>query len=291
MASMNRLSTARRAQLIGLLCEGMSMRAINRTTGVARQTISDLLEKLGLACSEYQDGVFNNLDIRTVECDEIWSFVGSKQKNVPDGQEENPDYGDVWLWTAIDAQTKLVPSWLVGERTVADCYTFMADFKTRVKPGHRIQITTDGLGAYNTVVDALWRDSADFAQIVKVYGSAGSANNEQRYSPAECTGTDILIRTGSPDSRHISTSYVERNNLTIRMGMRRYTRLTNAFSKKVEFHAHACSLYFMYYNFAKKHAALRIQNADDTYTQRTPAMAAGIAKYQWFVEQIAGLLD
>jgi hypothetical protein len=175
-----------------------------------------------------------------------------------------------------------------GART--DCYTFLADLKSRLK-NNRIQLTTDGLSLSATVTDALWRNSVDFAQLIKVYGSLGSASPEQRYSPGVYTGTDIRIMAGNPDPAHISTSYVERQNLTMRMGMRRFTRLTNAFSKKVENHAHTVSLHFFYYNFAKYHASLRVKNADGTYTQRTPAMAAGVARYKWSVEQIAALLD
>ena len=266
------------------------MRAVSRTTGVARQTISDLLENVGFACSEYQDYALRNLNTEVIEADEIWSFVGSKQKNIPEGKEESIDYGDVWTWTAIDAQTKLVPSWLVGERTIADCYTFLADLKGRLR-NPRIQLTTDGLAAYATVADALWRDGVDFAQLIKQYGGGAMDTPERKYSPAECTGIEVRIMAGNPDPDHISTSYVERQNLTMRMGMRRFTRLTNAFSKKVEFHAPAVSLYFMYYNFAKFHASLRVENADGTFTQRTPAMAAGVATYRWSVEQIAALLD
>lgn len=266
------------------------MRAINRTTGVARQTISDLLENVGFACSEFQDGAFNNLGCKTVEADEIWSFVGSKKKNVPEGKEDDPDYGDVWTWTAIDADTKLVPSWLVGERTMADCYTFLADLKSRLKNA-RIQLTTDGLGHYLRCVDGLWVDNIDFAMLHKIYGHGGADTPEHTYSPADCTGIEIRIIAGDPDPARTSTSYVERQNLTMRMGMRRFTRLTNAFSKKVEFHAHAVSLYFMHYNFARYHESLRVKNEDGTFTHRTPAMAAGVATYKWSVEQIAALLD
>jgi len=268
----------------------MAMRAVSRTTGVARQTISDLLGEIGQAASEYQDHAFRNLNCKVVEADEIWSFVGSKRKNVPAGHEDDADYGDVWTWTAIDADTKLVPSWLVGERTMADCYTFLADLKSRLKNA-RIQLTTDGLGHYLRCVDGIWVDNIDFAMLHKIYGSGGENTPERTYSPAVCTGIEIRIIAGDPNPDRISTSYVERQNLTMRMGMRRFTRLTNAFSKKVEFHAHAVSLYFLYYNFAKYHASLRIKNADGTFTQRTPAMAAGVATYKWSVEQIAGLLD
>jgi IS1 family transposase len=266
------------------------MRATARVTGVAKQTIVDLLVNIGQACSEYQDHALRNLDCKVVEADEIWAYCYSKAKNVPNEYQDTFGYGDVWTWTAIDADTKLIPSWLVGERTLADCYTFLADLKTRLK-NNRIQLTTDGLSRYATVADALWRNNVDFAQLIKVYGSLGSASPEQRYSPGVCTGTDIRIMAGNPDPSHISTSYVERQNLTMRMGMRRFTRLTNAFSKKVENHAHTVSLHFFYYNFCRNHESLRVKNADGTYTQRTPAMAAGVAKYQWSLTQLAGLLD
>jgi IS1 family transposase len=287
---MNRLSTQRRAEVIGLLCEGMSMRAINRTTGVARQTISDLLEDAGNAASEFQAKTFVNLPCKVIECDEIWSFCYSKQKNVPEELQDELGYGDVWTWTAIDADTKLVPSWLVGERTMRDAYTFLSDLKSRLK-NTRIQLTTDGLGHYLRVVDGLWADKIDFAMLHKVYGDGPETNPERKYSPSEYVGVDVRIISGTPDEGRISTSYVERNNLTMRMGMRRFTRLTNGFSKKIEFHAHAVSLNFMYYNFAKPHGSLRIKNEDGTYTKRTPAMAAGVADHIWSTQEIAALLD
>jgi len=268
----------------------MSMRATTRVTGVAKQTVTDLLVDMGRACSEYQDYTLRNLDCKIIEADEIWAYCYSKQKNVPEEFQDTFGYGDVWTWTAIDAETKLMPSWLVGERTIADCYTFLADLKSRLKPG-RIQLTTDGLAAYATVADALWRNGVDFAQLIKIYGNAGNASNEQRYSPAVCTGVDVRIQAGNPDPDHISTSYVERANLTMRMGMRRYTRLTNGFSKKVENHAYTASLHFMHYNFARNHQSLRIKRANGTYAQRTPAMAAGVAEYQWSLGQLVGLLD
>ncbi len=266
------------------------MRATARVTGVAKQTIVDLLVNIGQACSEYQDHALRNLDCRVIEADEIWAYCYSKAKNVPDEYQDTFGYGDVWTWTAIDADTKLIPTWLVGERTLADCYTFLADLKSRLK-NNRIQLTTDGLSHYATVADALWRNNVDFAQLIKVYSSLGSVSPEQRYSPGACTGTDIRIMAGNPDPSRISTSYVERQNLTMRMGMRRFTRLTNAFSKKVENHAHTVSLHFFYYNFCRNHESLRIKNADGTYTQRTPAMAAGITTYRWSLAQLAGLLD
>ena len=251
------------------------MRAVCRTTGVARQTVSDLLENIGQACSEYQDAAFRNLNCKVLEADEIWSFCHSKQRNVAPEHEGELGYGDVWTWTAIDADTKLVPSWLVGERSLADAYTFLADLRSRLRNA-RIQLTTDGLSHYLRVVDGLWADNIDFAMLHKIYGAPG--DTEHRYSPATCTGTDVRIIAGDPDPDRISTSYVERQNLTMRMGMRRFTRLTNVFSKKIEFHAHAVSLYFMYYNFVRTHDSLRIRRPDGKYAKRTPAMAAGIGE-------------
>jgi IS1 family transposase len=288
---MNKLTTAKRAEVIGLLCEGMSMRAINRTTGVARQTISDLLENLGIAASDYQAKTFINLPCKVIECDEIWSFCYSKQKNVPPDKEGELGYGDVWTWTAIDADTRLVPSWLVGERTMPDAFAFLMDLKSRLRDS-RIQLTTDGLAHYMRVVDGLWADNIDFAMLHKIYGAGKEGNGPERtYSPAECTGIDIRVIAGDPDMSRVSTSYVERQNLTMRMGMRRFTRLTNGFSKKIEFHAHAVSLHFLYYNFARPHLSLKVKNANGTYTKRTPAMAAGISDHIWSTREIAELLD
>lgn len=282
MVSMNRLSTERRGQIVSCLVEGMSIRATVRVTGAAKNTIVKLLTDLGEACTEYQDGALTNLGCRRVECDEIWSYCYSKQKNIPEEHRGTFGYGDVWTWTAIDAETKLVPSWLVGERTTQDCYVFLADLRSRLKPGQRIQLSTDGFGSYPPVVDALWRGNIDYAQIVKEYDSPGE-DESRKYSPARnCRVTDINVLNGTPDPDHISTSYVERQNLTMRMGMRRFTRLTNGFSKKVENLTHAVSLHYMHYNFARKHQSLKGQ---------TPAMAAGVADYPWSVTQIAQLLD
>jgi IS1 family transposase len=282
----NRLSTEKRAQIIGCLVEGMSMRAIARTCSVARNTIDKLLVDLGNACAEYQDATLTNLPTTRVEADEIWSFCYAKQKNVPEDFQDTPGYGDVWTWVAIDADTKLVPSWLVGERTLEDCYTFLRDLKHRLLPDTRPQLTTDGLNLYPAVVDALWRNGIDYAVMQKQYGNA-PADEARRYSPAVCTGIDIRVVAGNPDADKISTSYVERQNLTMRMGMRRFTRLTNAFSKKVENHAHAISLHFMHYNFCRPHQTLTKKAGKRT----TPAMAAGVATYPWSLTQLAELLD
>ncbi len=266
------------------------MRAISRTTGVARQTISGLLENIGKATSDFQNRTLVNLPCKVIECDEIWSFCYSKAKNVPEDKADEFGYGDVWTWTAIDADTKLVPSWLVGERTHEDAYVFLSDLKARLANAH-IQLTTDGLAHYMRIVDGLWADDIDFAMLHKNYGTLNDKTSERTYSPAECTSIDIRIIAGHPDPDRISTSYVERQNLTMRMGMRRFTRLTNGFSKKIEFHAHAVSLNCMYYNFARPHQSLQVKNANGRYSKRTPAMAAGIADPVWSVQEIAELLD
>jgi IS1 family transposase len=281
----NVLSSERRAQVVSCLVEGMSIRATVRVTGVAKNTIVKLLNDLGEACAEFQDGALTNLDCKVVECDEIWSFCYAKQKNVPEQFKGTPGYGDVWTWVAIDADTKLVPSWLVGERTNADAYTFLSDLKSRIKG--RVQITTDGHKPYLTVIEPLFvPDAVDFAMLHKIYGAAEGSQNERRYSPAVCTGIEKRVITGEPDESRISTSYVERQNLTMRMGMRRFTRLTNGFSKKLENLTHAVSLHYMHYNFCRPHATLTKRYGKPT----TPAMAAGVAKYPWSVHQLVGLL-
>ncbi|MGD0894953.1 MAG: IS1 family transposase [Acidimicrobiales bacterium] len=282
---MNRLSTERRGQVVSLLCEGMSIRSIVRVTGVAKNTVTKLLVDLGAACAEYQDAVLTNLRPSRMECDEIWSFCYAKQKNVPDEFQDTPGYGDVWTWVAVDADTKLVPSWLVGERTMADAYTFIADMRSRIDPSHRIQLTTDGLRLYIDVVDSLFRDNIDYSVLHKLYGS--DADTERTYSPSQCIGIDKRVIAGTPDLDKAGTSFVERQNLTMRMGMRRFTRLTNAFSKKLENLTHAVNLHYMYYNFARPHQTLTKRYGKPT----TPAMAAGIAKYPWSYTQIASLLD
>jgi IS1 family transposase len=262
MVSINRLSTEKRAQIIGCLVEGNSIRATVRMTGAAKNTITKLLVDLGEACAEYQDGVFVDLPCKVVEADEIWAFCYAKNKNVPEEFKGTPGYGDVWTFTAICADTKLVPSWLVGERTSDDAEVFLTDLASRMSD--RIQLSTDGHRMYKT------------------YASGGEPG---KYSPAVCTGTKRLTRKGDPDPDRISTSYVERQNLTMRMGMRRFTRLTNGFSRKVENLAHAVSLHFMHYNFARPHATLK-----ERYP-RTPAMAGGVADHVWSLGEIAALLD
>jgi IS1 family transposase len=281
MVSMNRLSTEKRAAIIGCLVEGNSIRGTVRITGAAKNTVTKLLVELGEACAAYQDRELRNLPCRVIECDEIWSYCYSKAKNVPEEHRGTFGYGDVWTWTAICAETKLVPSWLVGERAMPDAEAFMMDLAGRLAP-ERVQITTDGLSLYPGAIDLAFGDSADHAMLQKAYGPDLAAPGEhRRYSPPVCTGTQTRIISGQPNPKDIGTSYVERQNLTMRMGMRRFTRLTNGFSKKVENLAHAISLHYMHYNFARVHQTL----------QRTPAQAAGITERRWTLTDIAGLLD
>jgi IS1 family transposase len=282
MVSMNRLSTEKRAQIIGSLVEGNSIRATVRMTGAAKNTITKLLADVGLACVAYQDRTLRDLPCTTIQCDEIWSFCYSKQKNVPKEHEGTFGYGDVWTWTAICADTKLVPAWLIGERTLPDAEAFMADLARRLS--NRVQLTTDGHKPYMRAVDrAFGKSGIDHAILQKLYGSDPA--DERRYSPPVCIGANTYVRRGDPDPDKISTSYVERQNLTMRMGMRRFTRLTNAFSKKIENLAWAVSLHFMHYNFARPHTSLSMPYPT------TPAMAAGVADHAWTLEEIAGLLD
>jgi IS1 family transposase len=285
MVSMNRLSTEKRAQIIGALVEGNSIRGTGRMTGASKNTITKLLVDVGRASAAYQDRVLRDLPCKTIECDEIWAFCYSKQKNVPTEHQGTFGYGDIWTWTAIDADTKLVPSWLVGERTADDALVFMQDLEKRL--ANPVQLTTDGNIAYLTAVKEAFREHwIDYAMLVKLYGSEDAQPSaEQRYSPAAYTGARRRYVEGNPDPEKISTSYVERQNLTMRMGMRRFTRLTNAFSKKVENLAAAVSLHYLHYNFARPHKSLA-----NPYP-RTPAMAAGVADHVWTLTEIAELME
>jgi IS1 family transposase len=276
MVNMNKLDNKRRAQVIAALVEGNSIRATVRMTGVAKNTIVKLLADIGAACAEYQDKAFQNLNCQRVQCDEIWSFVGAKAKNVPAEKQGEFGYGDVWTWVAIDADTKLVPCWHVGRRDANAAYEFMQDLSSRLR--HKVQLTTDGHKPYLEAVEAAFGGDIDYAMLVKIYGKS---QEEIRYSPAECLATDIKVVSGNPHKAHVSTSFVERQNLTMRMSMRRFTRLTNGFSKKLENHIHAISLHYMYYNFVRVHKTLRC----------TPAMAAGVTKTFWEIEDIVALLD
>jgi len=273
---MNRLNTEKRVQVLKCLVEGNSIRSTVRITGVAKNTVVKLLVDVGKACSEYQDKAFHNLSCKRLQCDEIWSFCYAKEKNVPNTLKGQFGYGDVWTWTAIDADTKLVPSWLIGDRSAKTGYVFMKDLASRLK--HRVQLTSDGHKAYLEAVEGAFGPDIDYAMLIKIYGST---QEEKRYSPARIIETERKEIMGNPDPNYISTSYAERQNLTMRMSMRRFTRLTNGFSKKVENHAYAVSLHFMYYNFCRIHKTLRV----------TPAMEAKVTDRLWDIEDIVKLIN
>lgn len=281
MFSMNRLSIERRAQILSMLTEGNSMRATARIAGCSFNTVSKLLLDVGAACTEFQDRTLHNLGCTQVQCDEIWSFVGAKAKNVPEDRKDEFGVGDVWCWVAIDAESKLVPSWLIGERKTADCVAFLDDLRERLR--YRIQLSTDAHTSYKGAVGLVFASDVDWAQIVKEYKATNIAPG--RYSPPACTGVRVKAQLGDPDLAKASTSYIERQNLTMRMHMRRFTRLTNAFSKKLENHAAAVALHFMAYNFVRPHKTLA-----NPYP-RTPAMAAGVADHAWSLKKIVALLD
>jgi IS1 family transposase len=272
---MNKLNKEKRTQIISALVEGNSLRATARMCDVAFNTVLKLLPQIGHACEQYQRRVLVNLPCTKIQCDEIWSCCYAKEKNVPE-DKIGIGYGDVWTWTSICADTKLVPSWRVGDRNAWNAQHFMYDLASRLK--NRVQLTTDGHKTYLLAVDLAFGQEVDYAMLVKLYGS--DPGHDSRYSPAQCIGTREIGITGNPNPRHISTSYVERQNLTMRMNMRRFTRLTNAFSKKLENHRHAVALHFMHYNFCRVHQTLRV----------TPAMEAGIADHVWSIEEVVGLL-
>lgn len=275
---MNRLSIKERAQILHLLVEGNSLRATARISGVSRNTVDKLLRDVGAACLEYQDKHLVNLQCKRVQCDEIWSFIYSKQKNVPEGMEDKA--GDIWTWTAICADSKVVPCWHVGSRDADAANEFMADLASRL--ANRVQLTTDGHKPYLEAVENAFENDIDYAMLIKLYGNQDRSNTTQtRYSPHTFSGTKKVKVTGSPDKAEVSTSFVERQNLTMRINMRRFTRLTNGFSKKVENHMHAISLHYMYYNFGRVHQTLKM----------TPAMKAGVSDYKWTREEIAALAD
>ena len=278
---MNKLSLERQAQVIRVLCEGNSIRSTARITNTAINTVVNLLRNVGKACAEYQDKHLYNLPCRNIQCDEIWSFCYAKQKNVPENKQGRFGYGDVWTWTAIDADTKLIASWSVGLRDAGYAYRFMKDLQSRL--ANRVQLTTDGHKVYLNAVEDVFGTDIDYAMLVKLYGA--EPTGEARYSPAKCTGTNSRVIMGEPDTSKISTSFAERQNLTMRMNMRRFTRLTNAFSKKIENHMYALALYFMHYNFARPHKTLA-----NPYP-RTPTMAAGVSNHIWTIEDIVRLAD
>ena len=278
---MNKLDHKRRSQVVAALVEGNSIRATVRMTGVAKGTVLKLLVDLGDACERYQDAALRNLKSKRIQCDEIWSFCYAKAKNVPERLRGAAGVGDVWTWTAIDADSKLVPSWGIGRRDAFVGHAFMLDLASRL--ANKVQLTTDGHKVYLEAVEGAFGNDIDYAMLVKMYEGDSGKNipSEARYSPAKCTGARTQKITGDPDPAHVSTSFAERQNLTMRMGMRRFTRLTNAFSKKVDNLKAAVALHFMYYNFARIHQSLRV----------TPAMEAGVSDHVWSIEDIVALLD
>lgn len=276
---MNQLSTEKRTRIVAALVEGNSIRATCRMTGAAKNTVTKLLCDLGRASSKYMDLHMRNLPCRRLECDEIWSFVYCKNKNVPDSKAMDPHVGDMWTWTAICADTKLVPSFWIGGRDAGTARDFMLDLASRLS--HRVQLTTDGHQPYLSAVDEAFGNDIDYAMLVKLYGPDASGKGpERKYSPGRCNGRRKHKITGNPIQKNVSTSYAERLNLTTRISIRRFTRLTNAFSKKVENLVHAVSLHFMHYNYCRKHQTIA----------QTPAQAAGIADHQWSIEEIVALL-
>ena len=274
---MNRLSLESRAKILGLLVEGNSLRAITRLTGASINTVTKLLVDLGAACAKYHNENVRNVRVRRLQCDEIWCFVGAKAKNViPERKAEG--WGDVWTWTAIDADTKLCIGYLVGGRNAGWAGEFMEDCASRIRG--RVQVTTDGHKAFLEAVEGAFGMDVDYAQLQKIYGAPTDAEM-RRYSPAQCIGADMKVVSGNPDPDHVSTSFVERQNLTMRMSMRRFTRLTNGFSKKIDNHAHMVAIHFMHYNFARVHKTLRV----------TPAMEAGLSEHVWSLEEIVLMLN
>jgi IS1 family transposase len=277
---MNKLPIEKRRQILAMLCEGSSMRSIERITGVSINTVSKMLVDAGEACLILHDETVHNVKASRVQCDEIWSFCYAKDKNVPAAKDAPEGAGDVWTWTAIDADTKLIVSYFVGDRSGQSAIALMDDLRSRLS--NRVQLTTDGHRAYLEAVEGAFGADVDYAQLVKMYGNVGGGKNaEVRYSPAECTGIKKVRVEGNPDVKHVSTSYVERQNLTMRMSMRRFTRLTNAFSKKLDNHIHALALYFVFYNFTRIHKTLRV----------SPAMAAGITNRLWSLDDVIAKID
>ncbi len=273
---MNRLSTVKRTQVIAALVEGNSINATCRMLGVGKHTVLRLLEDAGCACAAYHDENVRNLRVKRAQCDEVWSFICGKQKNVT-AEQMAEGAGDCWTWTAIDADTKLIISYMLGDRGAGTAQAFMQDVAGRVI--NRMQLTTDGHRVYADAVENAFGSEIDYAMLVKLYGASGD-NPESRYSPATCIGCRTGVLSGKPDPKHVSTSYVERQNLSMRMGMRRFTRLTNGFSKKFENHAHQVALYFFHYNFCRVHSSLRV----------TPAMEAGLTNHVWTLAELCGIL-
>jgi IS1 family transposase len=277
---MNKLPLQTRVQILSMLVEGSSMRSISRVTGVSINTVTKLLEGAGAACAAYHDENVVGVKARLVQCDEIWSFLYAKNKNVPTAKAAPDGAGDVWTWTALDTESKMILAYEVGDRSAATAIEFMDDLRRRIV--NRVQLTTDGHKAYLEAVEGAFGADVDYAMLVKLYGEpTGQKGHERKYSPAECTGALYKRIEGNPDLAFVSTSHVERHNLTMRMGMRRFTRLTNAFSKKLGNHLHMLSLYFVHYNFCRIHKTLKV----------SPAMAAGVSNTLRDVEWIVSLID
>lgn len=276
---MNRLPIEKRTQILQCFVEGCSLRATSRMADVSINTVSKFLVDLGYACAFYQNEALRDLPCKRVQADEIWSFCYAKQRNVTPENAGVLGHGDVWTWVGMCADTKLVLSWLVGSRNARCAHAFMADLAGRLS--NRVQLTTDGHKAYLTATEKAFGGDIDYAMLVKLYGAASGNQNERRYSAGECYGFIKGTVCGKPAEAHISTSFVERQNLTMRMGMRRFTRLTNGFSKKIENHEHAIAIHYMYYNFGRIHKSLRV----------TPAMEAGVSDHVWSVKEIAKLSD
>ena len=276
---MNKLPLQTRVMILNMLVEGSSLRSISRVTGTSINTVAKLMVDAGEACAAFHNETVRNVEAKRVQCDEIWSFCYAKAKNVEAAKAAPEDAGDVWTWTALDADSKLVISYLVGGRDGAYAAEFMDDVAQRL--ANRVQLTTDGHAAYLDAVAGAFEGEVDYAQLVKIYGEPKGKPQERRYSPGECTATRKDVVSGNPDEADINTSYVERQNLTMRMSMRRFTRLTNAFSKKIDNHIHSLSLYFVHYNFCRIHKSLRV----------SPAMAAGLTDELLSMEDIVELID
>jgi len=279
MFSMNSLPLAKRAQILSMLCEGVSMRAVARMADVSFNTVKKLLVDAGKACMAFHDANVIGVKSKRVQCDEIWSFTYAKQKNVPKAKSAPVGAGDTWTWTAIDADTKLIISWLVGRRDARHAQILIDDLKNRING--RVQITSDVLRVYADAIENAFGSDVDFAMLVKLYGDPGTESPERKYSPSECIGTKVHVMTGNPDADHISTSYVERQNLTMRMHMRRLTRLTNGFSKKFENHVWMVALYTVFYNYCKIHKTLRV----------TPAMQADLMDRVLTFEDVVAIIQ
>ena len=277
---MNKLPLEKRVQILSMLCEGSSMRSISRVCDVSINTVTKLLVDAGRACAAFHDQKVRGIKSQRIQVDEIWSFVGVKEANLFSAKTVREDGGDVWTWTAIDADTKLIATFLVGDRDYQSGRTFMADLKSRL--ANRVQLTSDGHKTYFYAVQQTFGDDVDYAQLHKIYGKDKDAKNERRYSPPVCLGVETKKITGNPDEKHISTSFVERQNLTMRMHMRRFTRLTNGFSKKFENHVWMVALYTVWYNFVKQHKTLK---------GLTPAMAVGISDTLWSMTDLAEMVD